>query len=220
MNGGRTARGSEFAYHRAAVPPMNISGAEQMTTRTAVRGRLLIQAFAKAPSRDKNSATTGSRTRASEAASSVFCTRNPPGSFIPLAANASRSHSSTRASKVRPKTNPTPSNTRVPTIAHHTPATIASRSDPVRSVAAEPVAPSNASVRSTGLITRAKLLADTNNSITWLATSTAPNRRPAIVPRRIARSAPALLWYRTQVAAIPYVSSSATSSHSRRFPVP
>ena len=121
MNGGRAGRGSEFAYHRAATPPMNISGAEKMVTRTAVRDCLVINALADAPSSDKNSAIAGMRTRASEAASSVFFTTKPPGSFIPLAANASRSHCSTRASKVSSKTNPTLSKTRVPTIAHHTP---------------------------------------------------------------------------------------------------
>src|SRR5215472_14657137 len=91
-NGGRAERWSKFAYHNAAAPIANVGRAKQAAANTKRLDRSTIHAFAEALMRDRNNATTGMRTRASDAASSVFFTRNAPGSFIPLAANDFRSH--------------------------------------------------------------------------------------------------------------------------------
>ena len=53
----------------------------------------------------------------------------------------------------------------VATMAQHTPLITAGTSDPVRSHAAAPAAPNNASVSNTGLIMRVNGLAGTNASI-------------------------------------------------------
>src|ERR1039457_2513330 len=101
MNGGRAARSRESAYQRNSATAANTIGIRQAATRTVWLARRLIHRFASPPPSDRINASTGRRTRASEAASNPFLITKAPGSLIPLPRNASRNRNNARDSKRR-----------------------------------------------------------------------------------------------------------------------
>ena len=118
-----------------------------------------------APAKAKQMAKRGIRTRISDDASSMFLTRKPPESIMPLAAKASRNCQSTRAAKNRLKEIAKLSVISVATIAQETPLVTANTSDLVSPHAAAPAVPNSASISNTGLIIRTKGLIGINASI-------------------------------------------------------
>src|SRR6266403_1374521 len=164
--GGRAARSIALACHSAAAPIANISGARNLAASTeARRDSRLIHPGMVPPANAKQMANRGIRTSISDDASRIFLTRKSARSIMPLAANASRNCQSTRATKSRLKEMAKQSVMSVAPMAQQTPQITASTSDPVRSHAAAPAVPNNASVSNTGLITRTNGLVGTNDSI-------------------------------------------------------